>query len=248
MTPSKVINNPHTPPPKVAAAPQYVCGPDITEKVYNTLKNTETAYNNASASQKAAACGSLFGLTTYNSAWDIDGLDPASAPNPKEGREWDDTTKSWTKELRNDDNKPILGANGKVRKVPFKPWFTNTNACAIPRPDDVCAATVQFAGTCQHAQIVNYVMWGEVNKLCGNSLDKAMAATILRGLRSDQSLVDAQNAMTNIGYNFNSKVRRGPVMAGWSEMVDDKRFAQCTLTCKEPVQSVGFNFNWTGLY
>ena len=43
------------------------------------------------------------------------------------------------------------------------------DACAVPRPDPVCAATVEFLGTCQHAQIVNYAMWGMVMGLCNET-------------------------------------------------------------------------------
>jgi hypothetical protein len=34
----------------------------------------------------------------------------------------------------------------------FNAWLTGVSKfCAIPRPQDACAATVQFMGTCQHA-------------------------------------------------------------------------------------------------
>ncbi|MBA7484197.1 hypothetical protein ES707_19721 [subsurface metagenome] len=38
------------------------------------------------------------------------------------------------------------------------------NDCGQPR--DVCGNTVEFMGTCQHPQVVNYVQWGTMLELC----------------------------------------------------------------------------------
>jgi hypothetical protein len=72
------------------------------------------------------------------------------------------TEKPWTK--------PIPGT-----------WFTKiSDFCAIPRPQ--CAATVEFFGTCQHAQVVNYVQFGFMLKLCdgaGYGIYQASMSTLM---------------------------------------------------------------------
>ena len=59
-------------------------------------------------------------------------------------------------------------------------------------------------GTCQHAQVVNYVMWGLVNKLCGFPLNDARLAVGSRSMFADSELKERQLDMTNIGYTASS--------------------------------------------
>lgn len=239
---------------------KYVCGPDITEKVYLTLKKIEAEYDAASADQKKAACTALYSPTDYNHAWDIEGLDPEAAPNKEEGRYWDKDQHSFVKEKRNKYGTPVKGPDGQVITVPFKPWLTNTSdVCAIPRPDEECAATVEFDGVCMHAQVANYVMWGLVNRLCSNSYkanSDAHDAVKARGAASgtDAATVSGQQAMTDVGFAYTPKTSLQDAKDTWKNALKNasdagafKRFDRCTLTCPVKLGRPPFNYFWQGL-
>jgi hypothetical protein len=249
---------PTTPPPgtQTAVAPSQrqpvtspavptgpVCGPIVTEKVFATLAKMTRDFN-ARPGAKVGACHNLYGLTTYEDSWDILGLDPGTSPgaseepgyrvDPNRTRRagppqatWDDKKEQW---IRSDGGT-------------FSPWLTGASkACAIPRPDDACAATVQFMGTCQHAQVVNYVMWGRVNKLCSFPLSKARAAVSARSFFGDDEMRDRQLAMTNIGYAANAadEVREG-------FLTTPSKFQKCELKC--PVKlpaNPPWSYRWIG--
>ena len=221
------------PPPPPGAA---ICGPVVTEKVFATLAKMTRDYN-AKPGVKASACHNLYGPTSYKTAWDITGLDPSTSPgNPDENdapqATWNPQTGTWQRSM-----------DGR----PFSAWLTGASKyCAIPRPDDACAATVQFMGTCQHAQVVNYVMWGRVNKLCSFPLSKARAAVSLRSAFGDAEMRQRQLDMTNIGYAANSA---DDVQPGF--LTTPPQFQKCQLKCpiklpaKPPWGYVweGFNVN-----
>ncbi len=233
----------------LAVAPQEaVCGPDVTAKVFATLAKITSDFN-ANPSAKDNACPKLYGLTTFNSAWDIKGLDPVTSPGFDENKrpfipkipfisatgtgpqaEWDRKTGGWKR----------TSDGGK-----FSAWLTGmSNICAIPRPDDACAATVQFIGTCQHAQVVNYIMWGRVNKLCGYSVSDAMEAIIHRGFFSDNDLVQRQLTMTNIGYFANSADEVSSAVLG--TLTTPAQFQKCQLKCSVTMSTQPWSYIWTG--
>lgn len=221
----------HTPPPETPKD-QHICGPDITYKVYLTLRKIAAEYKAATPAQQKAACGSLYGLTSWGHAWDIDGLDPDSANGPQ-------------------------------------PWLTRySNACAIPRPSEVCAATVEFAGTCQHAQIVNYVMWGLVNHLCGYKRGTATGIAharnttyaVLRALFKHQGspnlneVQGSQEAMIDVGYTFQPGSALGTSLGTWQQILAAakqkgyfKIFEPCELKCPVKLYRPPFNYIWEGL-
>ena len=114
--------------------------------------------------------------------------------------------------------------------------------CAIPRPDDACAATVQFMGTCQHAQVVNYAMWGRVNKLCGYPLSDARAAVQARSFSGDDEMRQRQLDLTNIGYTANSAedVNRG-------FLTTPSQFKKCQLKCTVKLSATPpWTYHWEG--
>jgi len=223
-----------TPPP---APGEAICGPVVTEKLFATLAQITRDFH-ATPGEKAAACHNLYGPTSYNTAWDINGLDPSTSPGaaangdrdgPAQAK-WNPATGTW-----------VRTANGGG----FSAWLTSASKyCAIPRPDDACAATVQFMGTCQHAQVVNYAMWGRVNKLCSFPLSKARAAVRLRGLFSDDEMKERQLALTNIGYAANAA---DEVQSGF--LTTPPQFQKCQLKCpiKLPTRPP-WSYIWDGLY
>jgi len=228
-----------TPPP---APGEAICGPVVTEKVFATLAKMTRDFN-ARPGQKVGACHNLYGLTTYEDSWDILGLDPGTSPGASEepGRRLDpDRARragppqaAWNQQA------------GEWRRTDggkFDPWLTSSSKyCAIPRPDDACAATVQFMGTCQHAQVVNYVMWGRVNKLCSFPLSKARAAVGARSFFGDSEMAQRQLDMTNIGYTANAadEVNRG-------FLTTPSQFQKCQLKCPIKLSATPWSYRWIG--
>jgi len=140
---------PVTPPPDEIVAS---CGPDITPRVFDILRKIRQDFK-ASPATQADACRSLFDPRTAPFAWDISGLGPGSAP--LKGMQYDAKEDAWV----------IKGYAGAILRKQ-RPWLTDVdNRCARPAPK--CAATVEFLGTCQHPQVVNYLQWGLMLKLCG---------------------------------------------------------------------------------
>jgi hypothetical protein len=214
-----------TPP---AAPDQAVCGPVVTAKVFATLAKMTSDFNKAPG-QKVLACHNLYGLTSFESAWDIQGLDPGTSPgasdDPGHRGDPDRSRRAGPPQAQWNPQAGEWQRTSDGRK--FTPWLTGYNkACAIPRPDDACAATVQFMGTCQHAQVVNYAMWGRVNKLCGYPLSDARGAVSARSFFGDDEMKQRQLDMTNIGYAANSadEVREG-------FLTTPSQFQKCLLKC-----------------
>jgi hypothetical protein len=246
-TQTAVTPPPQQPPTAVtppAAPDQAVCGPVVTAKVFATLAKMTSDFNKAPG-QKVMACHNLYGLTSFESAWDIQGLDPGTSPgasddpgyriDPSRARRAGPPQAQWNPQA-GEWRRTADGGN-------FTPWLTGySKACAIPRPDDACAATVQFMGTCQHAQVVNYAMWGRVNKLCGYPLNEARAAVSARSFFGDDEMKQRQLDMTNIGYAANAaeEVREG-------FLTTPSQFQKCLLKC--PVKLAAqppWSYIWEG--
>lgn len=174
---------PVTPKRKVAMISNSVCGPDITDKVLAVLRKMKADFD-ANPAKQGEACRNLVNPLEAEDAWDINGLDPSLSPQSEDDK-YDPVKDRW--------------------KYHAGPWFTlASKICARPRPQ--CAASVEFLGTCQHAQIVNYTQWGLMTRLCGalTSLTGDMA----RGARNTFSVVMgsqevfAQNTMVEFGSDY----------------------------------------------
>lgn len=153
--PPPVPVDPPPPPPTHVDDNRKICGPDITSLVLAVLQTMKHDYD-TNPSKQTDACRSLLDRKTGGFAWDI--LDLSPGISPSKGMEYDPATDEWAYPPDpNNPNKKRLGRKG---------WFTGySNLCAIPRP--ICGATVEFLGTCQHAQVVNYIQWGFMLELCG---------------------------------------------------------------------------------
>ena len=160
-----------TPPSRpvryVAPLPKALCGPDVTEQVLAVLRSMAQQFD-ANPGKQSAACRTLVNPLTGGGAWDINGLDPMTGGTAGhyQGLEdsWTDNFSGW---LADKLAGTPLAPYGPTQRKWVEPqpgtWLTGiSDACAVPRPYPVCAATVEFLGTCQHAQIVNYAMWGMV--------------------------------------------------------------------------------------
>lgn len=220
----------------------YICGPDVTANVFATLRAIELTYLSASNEVRQEACSNLYGLAALR-AWDIYELSPAMAPDPsndlfgspKSGETTCETPRGWLR----------YAGNGIWK--PFQPWFTAYSGCAVPRPNVVCAATVQFLNTCQHAQVVNYVMWGLLNKLCGYTLDRAVTVSSARTGSGDPDLVAAQNDMTSIGYDYGKFQRAAAAFPNAAPAYQPQTFKICALACTAKIPPGSFAFSWVGL-
>jgi hypothetical protein len=270
----------HSPPPE---EPHAICGPDITELVFNVLRDMRNDYMN-NPDKQTAACHALLDPKTAPSAWDIFQLSPLSAPSS--GTQYNPATDDWrpsdppptppsmstndtpeeAKAKQDDYEKDLKNYNYQISK----PWFTKySNACAIPRK--VCGATVEFLGTCQHAQVVNYVQWGMMMSLCGTgypTLGKLAHAIWNHMQYNDQAPTDQQNNMVEAGEDLADAIYHDPQnMAGvYNPRLDDirKKLKEadakkshpeqaCALECKlTPEQQAQLNenpfgYNWAGL-
>ncbi len=225
MTPEKTLAcRPKSTGGETPPAPREVCGPDITEKVFATLDKIRRDFSaNKAKNLTGGLCSALYGVKTHENAWDIVGLGPGTSPGDE--AEWDPQGCGWKRK-----------ADGGT----FNPWLTGVSqSCAIPRPDDACAATVQFMGTCQHAQVVNYVMWGLINKLCDFPLSDARGAVGLRSMFAEGELKQRQLDMTNIGYAATSPDQVKPKF-----LTTPSQFAKCQLKCPVSLPARPWLYIW----
>lgn len=245
------------PPPDQAIK---ICGPDITEQVLKVLAKIRSDYQN-NPDMQTEACRNLLDPGTAESAWDIHQLSPATAPAP--GANYDPSTDEFV-------DPPIPGS--KLPPLRSKPWFTkSSHLCAIPRP--VCGASVQFMGTCQHAQVVNYVQWGFMTKLCGGLYpvlgSMAHAAYNIRryGLNapsgSQDNMVAAGEEIAEAwegywqriegtqsasrGELFDSDLSRIRKRVQEREQESPNSFQDCQLKCTAKPHESEFTYFWSGL-
>lgn len=175
--------------------PGSTCGPDVTDNVLEMMRRIKTDFDalkrsNAAAAEKA--CSNLTG-TSGPEAWDIRGLDPGTSPQ---------------KEHKVHQDGLAYTDGGGVLK--FYPWFTEiSNACAIPRPQ--CAATVEFMGTCIHAQELNYIQWGGMKKLCGGGAGFDLAATGNQWIKwKSAPMQKEEDAIAGIGEDYIEALGKNP--------------------------------------
>lgn len=180
------------PPQNVAPPepPSMVCGPDVTENVLRVMRKMHTDWRNMDSSTKGAKCRNLIDPMTALTAWDINALSPSAAPVSRE---------SYAE---------AFGPNANYdRYLQGRFWFeVVSDRCAIPRHYP-CGPTVVFLGQCIHSQVVNYVQWGFLNKLCDQ---EGIAATV-HSFRSTVNRVPehlhaGQEAMTAIGSTYAANV------------------------------------------
>ena len=232
-TPTNVA---HSPPPQ---EPEAICGPDITEFVLSVLRDMRNDYQN-NPDKQSAACHALLDPASAASAWDIIGLDPSSAPN--EGTKYSPENDDWRPpeaptppQLSTDDTpeqaqdkqdayqKELEDYKGKIKK----PWFTGySKLCATPR--ETCGATVEFLGTCQHAQVVNYVQWGMMMSLCGPgypTIGKLAHAIWNHVQYHDGAPTEQQNNMADVGGELNDMIYHDPqnMQGVYNPRLDDIR-------------------------
>jgi hypothetical protein len=266
-----------TPPSRpvtyVAPLPNALCGPDVTEEVLAILRDMAHQFR-ANPDKQGAACRKLVNPLTGNQAWDINGLDPTTGGAAGHYQGSESTTDDASAWLADKLAGTPLAPYGPARRkwVPPQPgtWLTGvSDACAVPRPDPVCAATVEFLGTCQHAQVVNYAMWGMVTGLCDES---GVGATHALGEseRSARNFAKRwgtppdQELMVKVGERYHDLTRGagdGPPpdteeLANWLQFEDERAShpeRACPLHCpltdaqKRRLKVYLNGFDWDGL-
>lgn len=248
--------DPFAEPPLPASYPpdddRKICGPDITPAVIATLRKIMADYNN-NPDEQESACRSLIDPRTGGTAWDIVELSPRHAvPQPlnKEDKPYVYEKKfdAWVQRTK----------NGNVRHW-RRPWFTPTsNMCAIPRADPVCAPTVEFFGICEHAQVVNYIQWKFMMRLCGGVYP--LAGPALHGAWNmvqygNSAPRERQSNMSDIAGEIFDKLEDDPDSNDFSDIAEQLKelhagvqspVQECALSCGITIDKP-FDYVWTGL-
>ena len=183
---------------KLPTQPKNMCGPDITDNVFQVLDMIHRDWNGWNESKQNELCRDLLNPLTSEGAWDIKALSPNTAPpSKKKYLKTHTTLKNYEKD---------------VQKRLY--WFEEyTAACAKPRQP--CGPTVTFLGQCIHTQVVNYIEWGVMNKLCdqeglAKNAHRARAAV----LSSDAHIYDGQKIMTGVGSAYTAATQSGKIFEG----------------------------------
>lgn len=262
VPPTTVSKPPQDPPqeprnPPLSTPPSdpdlKICGPDITDRVFDVLRRIRDEYT-SHPDKQTEACRTLFDKKTGPYAWDIGQLSPSVSPYG--GMTYNPATDQW--ETPPDPDNP--GKSGPS----MKPWFTHvSNMCAIPRP--VCGATVEFLGTCQHAQVVNYTQWGMMMSLCGGlypTLGKVAHAAYNYDRYGATAPGQPQQNMVDVGSGYKDALDKNSNMPDISEirrkLLEQDAATQhpehdCELKCeltaaqRASLRSDEFRWHWTGL-
>ena len=197
--PVEISDEPENPPSsKLTAQPKNMCGPDITDNVFQVLDTIHRHWNSWKESKQNELCRDLVNPLTSEGAWDIKALSPNVAPPSKENYLKNHTTlKNYEKDIQ----KRLY-------------WFEGaTAACAKPRWP--CGPTVTFLGQCVHAQVVNYIEWGVMNKLCDQEgLAKSAHRARAAALSSDAHIYDGQKIMAGLGSAYTAATQSGKIFEG----------------------------------
>lgn len=192
---------PPPPPPTHVDDDRKICGPDITSLVFAVLQTIKRDFVN-NPDKQTEACRSLLDRKTGGNAFDIINLSPGTSPG--EGMKYDPATDQWSR--------PADPNNPDGPRIGIKGWFTRySKLCAIPRP--ICGATVEFLGTCQHAQVVNYIQWGFMLELCGGlypelgELARKAWNTVTYGSTAPS---EAQGNLIKAGAEFKNELDKDP--------------------------------------
>jgi hypothetical protein len=154
----------------------------------------------------------------------------------------------------------------------FLPYWINdiTDSCQQPRPQ--CAHTVEFLGTCQYAERLNYIQWGMMKALCDDAgrmtsmrvAGEAERATYnlvqygLTPLNDSQNILKDQNNMADVGEEYkrmlDENVRHPNTLSMRTKILAAGGGAsQCPLLCpltaaqQTQLKSKKFRYNWSGL-
>ncbi|MBV9214541.1 MAG: hypothetical protein JO053_00040 [Acidobacteria bacterium] len=178
-----------------------ICGPDVTDQTLDVLRRIATDFLSATEAEQSAACDqsvsfsdgvTLKGFLLFpiigqvplvgidkgnmkaNYAWDIIELFQHSGTFPKDG--------------------------DKEGRPSFWEDLTDSSCCTPRYP---CGKSVEFFGTCQDQQVVNYVMWGVMKNVCASHWADSKQQEILAFLRnfSGPDFGD-QQTMTQVGYAY----------------------------------------------
>lgn len=189
--PVKISTKKKTPRSSRPNKPKKICGPDITENVLRVLDKMHNDWRRWDSSKKGEKCRDLINPATALSAWDITELSPGTAP------------------LTEDQYEDAFGGTKGYKKYikTTKFWFEGA-AAACAKPRWPCGNTVTFLGQCIHAQVVNYVQWGTMNRLC-NQEGSAAAVHAAYSARAPGDIYDGQKIMTGIGSAYTAATDAG---------------------------------------
>jgi hypothetical protein len=249
---------PHAPPPNVVVLDELkICGPDVTELVLAALRNIKSDFDNADPVARGDMCEKMHSFPAGISAWDIKGLGPESSPSTdSKGRPdaYDPVSNKWKR------------PNGTL----FSPWLTGvSDRCAVPRPE--CAHTVELFGTCQHAQVVNYTMWGVMTRLCPNIDNNIVRAGYAKAKALSHGkwtgdYEPQEDLMIEVGNAYYDEMLKNPQKPDTKDIGDSLRLryktmfgfnpppeTQCTPACKltdtekKKLQDLFSGYRWNGM-
>jgi len=171
-----------TPPPQDA----LICGPDLTKNVEAAMQQVVDTYdgNSWTAAEKKQRCADIIDWMHPKKAagsWDID---PFYRWCHVEVMKWADGTETRT---------------NKGKHLEF------TKYCGIP--EYPCGCSIEFAGVCIHAQIVNYMLWGVMNELCDQNTTAALMHKVWTATQYGGSSYDQQVVMAKLGKAFVKSAR-----------------------------------------
>lgn len=196
--PREVSDEPqNSPSSNPLTQPKNMCGPDITGNVFRVLDTMHRNWRSWKESKRNELCRDLINPLTSEGAWDIKALSPNTAPpSKKKYLETHTSLKNYEVDIQ--------------RRLY---WFEGaTAACAMPRWP--CGPTVTFLGQCIHAQVVNYVQWGVMNKLCDQEGLAKSAHGARAALLSSDDVYDGQKIMTGLGSAYTAATHSGQLFEG----------------------------------
>ena len=116
------------------------CGPDVTTRLDATLLATRTTYDGWGIGQKCLACSHIFNLL-----------------GPYGGAKL-----AW-------DVLPFLGMGALVPSFGAHDADTLPGGAGLTAGTGDCRHTLMYKGKCYKAGLLNYIMWGTINKKCSDS-------------------------------------------------------------------------------
>jgi len=179
-----------TPAPATSAAPvtapttvdqsKAVCGPDITDNVFNVLDKIHMDWKSWSATKKGNKCRALFKPWTAGSAWDIKALAPGHGAKPQN---------------------EFSSKKAYERYIKWGKFWFEEDAAACSKPRNQCTKTATFLGTCIDPQVINYVQWGTMNKLCDQEGFARVAHAAYSFSQPERTFI-GQKLMVDIGSSY----------------------------------------------
>jgi hypothetical protein len=168
-----------TPPPEGA----LICGPDLTRNVENVLQQIVDAYDSWTPEEREQRCADIVDWTHPSKvagAWDI---------NP---------FFVWCRVREEVINGKKVTVNSGLHR-------SFSQYCGIP--EWPCGCTIEFAGVCIHAQVVNYIMWGAMNELCDQNLTASVMHRIWTLKTYGGANYDQQVVISKVGQAYVKSAR-----------------------------------------